>query len=61
MKFEYTVVLEDGFTPTMQDEKETEFSFVIEAKNFVTANRMVAAMFKGASNVKECDGICIEQ
>lgn len=60
MKFEYTVTLTTGFRPVMQLEEETEFKFVVEAKNRVTADRMVSAMLVGAPNVKEWDGICIE-
>lgn len=60
LKFEYVVTLKAGFNPTMQQEEETEVRFVIEAKNRVTANRMVGAMLIGAPNVKEWDGICIE-
>lgn len=60
LKFEYIITLTAGFNPTMQREEETEVRFVIEAKNRVTADRMVSAMFVGAPNVKEWSGICIE-
>lgn len=60
MKFKYVVDLKNGFFQTMQTEEETEVSFVIEAKNRVTADRMVSAMLKGAPNIEEVSGICIE-
>ncbi len=61
LKFEYVVELGTGYRPTMQDECENEVRFVIEAKNRVTADRMVKAMFTGATNVVCVDGICIDQ
>lgn len=59
-RFEYVVTLTAGFTPTMQVEEEMEVKFIIEAKNRVTADRMISAMLVGAPNVKEWSGICID-
>lgn len=61
MKFAYYVDLKEGYRPTMQDEEETEISFIIEAKNRVTADRAVKAMLKGAENVVEFSGIAISE
>lgn len=60
LRFEYIVILENGFTPVLQSETETEVRFVIEAKNRVTADRMVKAMLKDNWNVKSWSGICID-
>ena len=60
MRFEYWVELREGYQPTMQSEKETEIRIVIEAKNRVTADRMIKAMLGDADNVVSWDGICIE-
>ena len=60
LRFEYIVILENGFTPVLQNEIETEVRFVIEAKNRVTADRMVTAMLKDNYNVKSWSGICID-
>lgn len=60
MKFEYTVDLKEGYKPTTQDTEETELTFVITAKNRATADRMIKALLKGAQNVAECVGVCIE-
>lgn len=60
LRFEYIVILENGFTPVLQSETETEVRFVIESKNRVTADRMVKAMLKDNWNVKSWSGICID-
>lgn len=60
MKFEYYVELKEGYKPVMESELETDIRFVIEAKNRVTADRAVSALLKGAANVKECSGVCID-
>lgn len=60
LKFEYFVELKEGYRPVLQTEEETEVRFVIEAKNRATADRAVKALLKGAENVKEYDGICVE-
>lgn len=43
----------------MQTEEETDVCFVIEAKNRVTADRAIKALFKNATNIKRYDGVCI--
>lgn len=58
MKFEYVAELKEGYIPTMETEAVTEVKFVIEAKNRVTADRMVIKALL-AGNVKEVSGICI--
>ena len=60
MKFEYVVDLKEGYKPTMEIEPKEELRFFIEAKNRVTADRMVAALLKDASNIKEIFGFCID-
>lgn len=59
LKFKYYVELKEGYRPVMELEEETEISFVIEAKNRATADRMVKALLKEAANVKEYGGFCI--
>lgn len=59
LKFEYYVELKEGYIPTMQTEEETDVYFVIEAKNRVTADRAVKALFENATNIKRYDGVCI--
>ena len=60
LKFKYYVELKEGYKPVMQTEEETDVTFVIEAENRATADRMVKALLKNAENVKRWDGVCIE-
>lgn len=63
MKFEYFAELKEGYKPVMpvvETEEKTEMSFIIEAKNRATADRMVKALLKEAANVERYSGICIE-
>ena len=60
MKFRYYVELHEGYQSTCMLEAEYEVEFIIEAKNRVTADRMVNALLKDG-NIKEIGGICIEQ
>lgn len=60
MKFEYVVDLKEGYKKTLETEMTDEVRFVIEAKNFATANRAVKALLKEAPNVKRLCGVCIE-
>ena len=59
LKFKYYVELKEGYRPVMETGEETEISFVIEAKNRATADRMVKVLLKEAANVKEYGGFCI--
>lgn len=59
MKFEYYAELYKGYRQTCVDEEEYDVKFIIEAKNRVTADRMVNALLK-KDNVKEISGVCIE-
>lgn len=61
MKFKYHIELKEGYKPTMELEAETDICFVIEAKNRATADRAVRALLRGATNVKDCSGVCIDQ
>lgn len=60
MKFQFDIELKEGFNPTMQDKKENELQIIIEAKNMVTANRMIKAMLSGCDNIVSWSGICID-
>ena len=60
MKFRYYVELHEGYQTTCMLETECEVEFVIEAKNSVTADRMVNALLKNG-NIKEIDYVCMEQ
>lgn len=59
LKFEYVIELKEGYKPVMSLEDETTVKLIIEAPNRVTADRMVSAMLKGASNVTDISGVCI--
>lgn len=59
LKFDYCIELKDGYRPPLQEEKETEIHIQLEAKNFVTAQRMMAKLMEGTTNVKEYSGVCI--
>jgi len=54
LQFKYWFILKEGFIPTMELEEEKEISIIVEAKNRVTADRMVKAMLKGNNNILEC-------
>ena len=60
MKFQYWIELKDGYTPTMETEKENELSIIIEAKNRATAERMIRKLFKDAPNINDYNGIAID-
>lgn len=59
LRFDYWIELKDGYRPPLQTEKETEVHIQLEAKNFATAQRMMAKLLEGATNVKEYSGVCI--
>lgn len=59
LRFKYHIELKEGYKQTMEPETETEISFVIEAKNRATADRMVKALLKDATNIKGGNCICI--
>ena len=59
LKFEYVIELKEGYKPVMSLENETTVKLIIEAPNRVTADRMVSAMLKEASNVTDISGVCI--
>lgn len=61
MRFKYFVELKEGYRPVMQEEEETDVSFVVEAENRATADRMVKALLKGAENIESYFGACIDQ
>lgn len=60
LRFEVYVTLKEGFQPIPYMETETDFSFIIEARNRATADRMVKAMLSGCNNVEFWDSICID-
>ena len=60
MKIQYDIELKEGFKPTMQSKKENELQIIIEAKNMVTADRMIKAMLLGCNNIVSWSGICID-
>ena len=56
MKFEYCIILKEGYEDAMRTEKEALEKTVIiqiEARNRVMANRAVNAMLKNAPNIKD--------
>lgn len=59
LTFKYWIEMKEGYKPTSQTETENEMTLMIEAKNRVTADRMVKALIKGNDNVISWDGICI--
>lgn len=59
LKFEYWIELKDGYRPTLQEEKETDVRIQLVAKNRATAQRMMAKLLEGATNVKEYGGVCV--
>lgn len=61
MKFEYSVELKKGYmpAPVFETVEETEARFVIEARNRVTADRMVKALLE-AANVEEYGCVSVE-
>ena len=60
MKFQFNIELKEGFNPTMQIEKENEVQIIVEAKNMVTANRMMKSVLLGCDNIVSWSGICID-
>lgn len=60
MKFEYVIELKEGYRKVMETEKTEDVRIVIEANNRATADRAIHAILKDAPNVKEWDGVCIE-
>ena len=60
MKIEYCAEVIRGYKPTMETEEQKLVYFTIEAKNRVTADRMLKALLKGAPNVIEISGVCID-
>ena len=60
LKFEYHILLKKGFRKVLEIEETDTVSIVIEAKNRATADRAIKAMLEDAPNVKEYDGVCIE-
>ena len=60
MKFRFDIELKEGFNPTMQIEKENEVQIIVEAKNMVTANRMMKSVLLGCDNIVSYSVICID-
>lgn len=61
MKIKYFIELKNGYRPICEIEEENEISFVIEAPNMVTGDRMVAAMLNDAPNVIAYERVCIKE
>lgn len=65
MKFEYHILLKEGYEDAMRTELEgLEEKIVviqIKARNRVMADRAVKAMLKNAPNIDDFDGFCIER
>lgn len=59
--FKYLIELEEGYYPVMEDEPQYDVLISVEAENRVTANRMVKAMLKGATNILDCDGLILDR
>lgn len=59
MMFEYCAELKDGYKPTMETETGNTVYFQIDAKNRVTADRMVKAMLT-VGNITEISGVAID-
>ena len=58
LKVRVFITLKEGFEVAGAFEPaETEFEFVIKARNHVTARRMVRAMLENATNVIEWDTV----
>ena len=60
MKIQFDIELKEGFKPTMQSKKENELQIIVEAKNMVTANRMMESILSGCDNIVSWSGICID-
>ena len=60
LHFEVYVTLKEGFQPVPYMETETDLTFIIEARNRATADRMVKAMLSNCNNVECWDSICID-
>lgn len=52
-KWKVLITLKEGFKPVMALEPEKEMRFELEAKNHVTASRMVKALTANLANVEE--------
>lgn len=59
-RYEYCAELREGYKPTMESYTQNVVYFTVEAKNRVTADRMVATLLRGAENVTEICGVCID-
>lgn len=59
-KFECTVTLKSGYVPVISTEAVNEIHIYIDAPNWVTAKRMLHAMFDDNQNITDYDMICIE-
>lgn len=59
-KWKVWITLKEGYKPVMALDLETEMCFEVEAKNHVTASRMVRALTANLANVVEYSIICDE-
>lgn len=59
MKIEYCAEVIRGYKPTMETEEQKLVYFTIEAKNRVTADRMVKSLL-AAGNITEIIGVAID-
>ena len=59
-KWKVLITLKEGFKPVLASDLETEVRFEVEAKNHVTASRMVKALTANLTNVEEYDIWCEE-
>lgn len=57
-RFRYWITLEEGYKPVGKMENEKEVVITIEAKNRITADRMIKALI--TDSVVEYSGICID-
>lgn len=60
MLFQYSIELKDGYRPTMETDEEKDVSIIIETKNRATADRMIKALLKDATNINSCIGFAID-
>ena len=59
-RWKVLITLKEGYKPVMALDPETELRFELEAKNHVTASRMVKALTANLANVEECAIWCEE-
>lgn len=59
-KWKVMITLKEGFKPVLASDLETEVCFEVEAKNHVTAARMVKALTANLANVEDYY-ICCEE